>query len=144
MTREFGELPEPEEDLLGIYRDSPEVEESREREAEERALVRQRFLIDLMQRDLFREWLMEQLVGWGTFENSFGAGPTGFPDPMATQFQLGQKAAGWHLWTIFDDVAPELASRMRRERYNAGVNRKSPLPATGPSEGQAPVEIPDA
>lgn len=115
MTRQRGELPDAEEELLGIERESPEQEAEAEREAKERAEFRRLFLVQLMQSDMFRAWLMEQLVGWQTFENPFGISPAGFPDPMATQFALGQKAAGWHLWTIFDDVAPELTSLMRRE-----------------------------
>jgi hypothetical protein len=58
--------------------------------------------------------MMKQLNGFGTFENSFAASPTGFPDPLATQFKLGMKAAGWHLWEVFDTASPEFASAMRR------------------------------
>lgn len=115
LTRARGELPEPEEALLGIQRETPEQEAEREKTEKERAEIRRRFLIAQMENPLFREWLMEELIGLGTFENAFGFGPTGFPDPMATQFKLGMKAAGWHLWEIFDTVAPELASKMRRE-----------------------------
>lgn len=111
------ELSDDEASFLGVERLSPEEQEDAERARKEKLEVRRRFLISLIQNDLFREWLMEELVNWGTFENAFGAGPTGFPDPLATQFQLGQKAAGWRLWTLFDDLAPELASQMRRERY---------------------------
>lgn len=115
MTRRRGELPEPEEALLGIERPTPEQEAEAEKLANEKAEVRRVFLRDLMERPLFREWLMEQLLGFRTFEQPFGISPAGFPDPMATQYQMGLKAAGWHLWTLFDDVAPELASLMRRE-----------------------------
>src|SRR5579863_1688125 len=115
MTRARGELPEPEEQLLGIERPSIEQEAELERVRKERNELRRRFLVQLMETDLFREWLMEQLMGFGTFENSFGAAPNGFPDRCATQFKLGMKAAGWHLWETFDDLAPALASLMRRE-----------------------------
>lgn len=115
MTRQRGEIPEPEEELLGIERPTLEQEEASERDAKERAELRGAFLRGLIGNDLFREWLMEQLVGWQTFDNPFGISPAGFPDPMATQFALGQKAAGWHLWTMFDDLAPEMTSQMRRE-----------------------------
>lgn len=114
MSRERGELPEPEEQLLGIIRPTIEEEAEAEKRRTEDAQLRTVFLRNLMENDMFREWLMEVLMGFGTFTNAFGAGPTGFPDHMATQFQLGQKAAGWHLWTMFDDIAPELASLMRR------------------------------
>ncbi len=115
MSRQAGELPPEEEALLGIERPTPEQEAAAEKERKERAELRQAFLRAMLQNELFREWLMEQLEHMGTFANSFGAGPTGFPDHMATQFQLGMKAAGWHLWTMFDDAEPELASLMRRE-----------------------------
>lgn len=115
MTRARGELSEPEEALLGIERASIEDEAADQQRAVEKAELRRRYLISLMQNDLFREWLMEQLVGFEAFGSPFGVSPNGFPDREATQFRLGMKAAGWHLWEQFDEVAPELASLMRRE-----------------------------
>lgn len=115
MTRRRGEIPEPEEELLGIVRETPEQEAEAERELAERLELQQAFLISLMQNQMFRAWLMKQLVGFQTFEKPFGVSPAGFPDRAATQFSDGLRAAGWHLWTLFDDVAPELASLMRRE-----------------------------
>ena len=115
MTRARGELPEPEEQLLGIERETPEQEAEAEKIRTDKQSVRRLYLVRLMSEELFREFLMEQLVGFGTFENSFGATITGFPDHDATQFKMGMKAAGWHLWTVFDDLAPEMASLMRRE-----------------------------
>lgn len=114
MTRQRGELPEPEEELLGIERPTLEQEEADKRRTEEQAELRRLFLTRLMENPMFREWLMEQLMAFRTFEQPFGISPGGFPDPMATQYQMGLKAAGWHLWTLFDDLAPELASLMRR------------------------------
>lgn len=114
MSRAIGELLPEEENLLGIVRDTPEQEAAKEKERAEKVELQREFLINLMQAQTFRDWLMERLVEFGTFSNAFCAGPNGTPDPMATQFQLGMKAAGWRLWEIFDDVAPELASRMRR------------------------------
>lgn len=116
MTRTPGELPPEEREILGLPPDpTPEQIADAEKERTERADLRRRFLVAMLENPMFREWLMEQLVVFGTFENAFGAGPTGFPDPMATQFQLGMKAAGWSLWDIFDRAAPDLASFMRRE-----------------------------
>lgn len=115
MTRARGELPEAEEALLGIERPTPEQEAEAEKLMTEKAELRRAFLIGLMQNELFREWLMEKLTGFQTFGNPFGVSPTGFPDPLATQFHSGMKAAGWSLWTEFDDLTPELASLMRRE-----------------------------
>lgn len=114
MSRVRGELDEPEEFLLGIERPSLEDEAVAARSMQEKLEVQRLFLIGLMENYLFREWLMAELQRLGTFDNSFGVGPAGVPDPMATQFQLGQKAAGWYLWCLFDDLAPELASKMRR------------------------------
>lgn len=109
-----------ERELLGIERPSPEEEAAEERRLADAAEVRKAWLIGQMQNHMFREWLMEILVGFGTFSTMFGAGPSGFPDPLATQFQMGRKAAGWELWTTFDDVSPELASVMRREYSSRG------------------------
>lgn len=115
MTRVRGELPEPEEALLGIERPTQEQEDEEKRAADEKAEIRRLFLRHALESDLFREWLMEVLNSFRTFEQPFGISPGGFPDPLATQFQMGLKAAGWHLWTMFDDTAPELTSLMRRE-----------------------------
>lgn len=118
MTRARGELPDAEEALLGIERPTLEQEAEAEQVAKEKLEVRRAFLAGMMANPLFREWLMEQLLGFRTFENPFGISPNGFPDHEATQFQLGMKSAGWHLWTLVDDIAPDLASLMRREAQN--------------------------
>jgi hypothetical protein len=102
-------------ELLNITREDPETVAETMRALDIEADARRQFLVGQMQNRAFRRWLMEQLTGFGTFENSFGAGPTGFPDHAATQFKMGMKAAGWHLWEIFDDAAPDLTSLMRRE-----------------------------
>lgn len=120
MTRNRGELPEPEEALLGIERPSLADETAERERAQEKVIVRARYLQGLMQHEEFRAWLMEQLVGFETFGSPFGVSPAGFPDHEATQFRLGMKAAGWHLWEQFDELAPEAASLMRREWREQG------------------------
>lgn len=115
MTRTRGELPDAEEELLGIERPTEEEEAEAERELQQKAEVRRAFLFSLMQSVAFREWLMEQLVSAGTFEHRFGGSPTGFPDPMGTQYAMGMKQTGWNIWEQFDNVAPDLTSLMRRE-----------------------------
>lgn len=117
LTRARGELPEPEEQLLGIERDTLEQEEDKRRIQAENAELRRLFLVGMMQNPMFREWLMDQLIFFDTFIHPIAVSPAGFPDPLATQYQMGMKAAGWHLWTAFDDVAPEWTSLMRRERF---------------------------
>lgn len=115
MTRRRGELPEPEEQILGIERETPEQEEQADKVRKEKLELRKMLIKGLLENDLVRELLMEWINGFGTFENAFGAGPTGFPDHDATQFKMGMKAAGWYLWMQFDDPFPDLASLMRRE-----------------------------
>ena len=114
-TRRPGELPEPEEELLGIERPTPEQEAEAEREKKQAAEVKIAFLRQLLQSQPFREWLHAILTEFGTFGRTYGISPAGFPDHAATEFQLGLKAAGWRIWEEFDDAAPELASLMRRE-----------------------------
>ena len=101
--------------MLGVVRPTPEQIADQEKVNAEKRELRRQFLIALLNNDLFREWMMGKLQSWETFTNPFGASPTGFPDPMATQFALGMKAAGWNLWEEFDEASPELASLMRRE-----------------------------
>ena len=104
-----------EDSILGIERPTPEQEAAVEQVRKEKAELRRRFLYGLLENPMFREWMMEQLHGFNTFGQPYAASPNGFPDEMATQFQMGLKAAGWHIWEIFDEVSPELASLMRRE-----------------------------
>lgn len=115
MNRSNDELYPEEAALVGRAPVDPEQASEEQRKADERKETRRLLLTNLLQDPMFRELLWEQLVRMGAFDNAFGAGPTGFPDPLATQFQLGRKAAGWDLWEMFDNAAPDLASLMRRE-----------------------------
>ncbi len=115
LTPQFPPPRTAEEILLGVTPPTQAEVDEAKRSAAEKAEWRRNFLSGLMSSVDFRAWLMNILIQWGTFDNAFGAGPTGFPDPMATQFQLGMKQAGWRLWTEFDDIAPDLTSLMRRE-----------------------------
>lgn len=120
MTRQRDELPDEEAALLGLEFQTEEQEEADRKRQQERADLRKLFLRSAMADPMFREWLFGLLQEFKTFENPFGNSPMGFPDPMATQFALGMKAAGWRLWETFDDVAPDLASLMRREGIGLG------------------------
>lgn len=115
MTRARGELPEPEEQLLGIERPTPEQEEAAKKISDEKAELRRVYMLQLMQTPLFREWLWGFLQECRTFNHTFGVSPTGFPDPDGTQYALGLRQAGWNLWEFFDDIAPDYTSLMRRE-----------------------------
>jgi hypothetical protein len=116
--RDFGDprTRSPDEDeLLGIRRPTPEEAEKAEQVRKDRLEVRQAGLRQQMEQWWFRAWLYEYLADLGTWENIHAASPTGFPDPMATQFYVGRKAAGWQLWDEIDRLVPDLASKMRRE-----------------------------
>lgn len=108
------DLNEEERALLG-YADKTEEEIAEEDALKLRAQHTRELLQYLMQGDLFREWLMGLINSFGAFGNPFGASPTGFPDPLATQFALGRKSAGWELWELIDNLDPIHASLMRRE-----------------------------
>lgn len=115
MTRARGELPEPEESLLGIERPTLEQEDEAKKIADEKVLLRTIYLRKLMDTELFRAWLWEHLQAFGTFTNTFGLSPTGFPHPEGSWFAAGRKSAGWDIWEQIDNLAPDLASLMRRE-----------------------------
>ena len=115
MNRRRDELPPEEAELLGLQFQTEEQEADEQAKFAEQVELRRMFLQRQLENPLFRKWLWEQLDTLGTFENAFGYSPAGFTDPMATQFKLGMKAAGWALWETFDNAAPELASLMRRE-----------------------------
>lgn len=104
-----------EEEFFAVNSETAEEKSEAERKVKAALDERRRFLRHLMEADMFREWLYEVLTEFSTFNPPFGASPTGFPDPLHTQFLQGKAKAGWRLWTIFDDAAPDLASLMRRE-----------------------------
>lgn len=120
MTRARGEIPEPEEQLLGIVRPTEEQEAEDATQAAQTKEFRRLFIVAQMQNGMFREWLMGHLEAFGTFINPFAASPNGFPDQNATWLQAGMKSAGWALWEEMDRTAPELASLMRREHAGRG------------------------
>lgn len=82
---------------------------------QEKAELRRIGLQRCMEQGWFRDWLMEYLVSLNTFGQTFAVGPTGFPDPNATFFHAGMKAAGEALWEQFDNLTPELVALMRRD-----------------------------
>lgn len=45
-----------------------------------------------------RREMWDILMALHTFETRFAAGPTGFPDPLATWFSAGEQSAGQRLW----------------------------------------------
>jgi hypothetical protein len=104
-----------ENDLLGVQPQSFEEQEAAEQKAKEEQELKRAYLLRLMGDDQFRAWLWSVLAGFGTFERRYGASPNGFPDDRATEYHLGMRDAGWFLWETFDNVAPDLASLMRRE-----------------------------
>lgn len=113
MTKFPGESDDPF--FPGEPRPVTDDDGSAERIQAEKAELRKTALTQLMGQTWFREWLMEYLASVNTFGITFGVGPTGFPDPNATFFHLGMKAAGEALWEQFDTLCPDLAALMRRE-----------------------------
>lgn len=128
------ERTDEEAEILDIYRDDPEQRADEERERAIKANFRHEMLLAQMQNREFRAWLMEKLTAFGTFGHSFGASPAGVPDPLATWFALGMKAAGWALWEEFDGLTPEWASVMRREAA-ATKDAKPAAPQRPPADG---------
>lgn len=108
---------EPEQEFLGVQRQTLAQEAESRQIADEELKVRRIYLQQLMDNPMFRDWLYGVLMEFSTFSNPIGLSPVGFPDPMATMHAQGVKAAGWRLWEIFDEVAPERASLMRRQGF---------------------------
>lgn len=90
-------------------------DEERGKEAGLRSELRRAFLMRMMNDTAGRDWLWGLLHEFGTFEMIFGASINGVPDAHAHAYYRGRHSAGWRIWTEVDDLAPELASLMRRE-----------------------------
>lgn len=134
----------PEESaLVGRPYVSPEEIAEADRVAEQKRQVRAQLLGGLMENEDFRDWLWGMLALMGTFGYPL-ANASGLPDPMATQFYLGRKSAGEDLWRFFDDLTPDLASKMRREHaaQQPAVRARPPPrpPARAPQRPPAPAE----
>lgn len=91
------------------------LDQDAEKDAELRREQRRVALLRLLNDIALRDWVWLLLQELGTFGTNFAAGPTGFPDPMATAYYQGRHSAGWRVWTELDDIAPDLCSLMRRE-----------------------------
>lgn len=89
--------------------------EERKKEDELRRAKKLVLLQRLLGDPVARDWFWGLLQEFDTFGVTFGISPGGFPDPIATSYHAGRRSAGWRIWTELDDVAPELASLMRRE-----------------------------
>lgn len=108
-----GESEEPY--FPGEARPTEPKDDAAQRIADEKREMRDAGISRLMEQAWFREWLMEHLVSLNTFGMTFGVSPTGFPDPHATFFHAGMKAAGEALFERIDAIVPDLAALMRRE-----------------------------
>jgi hypothetical protein len=105
----------PGEDRLHDPHQVETKDDAAARIAEEKREQRQAGIKKLMEQRWFRDFLMEHLASLNTFGMTFGVSPTGFPDPHATFFHAGMKAAGESLFERIDEITPELAALMRRE-----------------------------
>jgi len=132
------DLSPEERALLGFQGPTPEETAEIERIAAEKRDVRQKLLAGLMQNEDFRDWLWEILALFGAFSYPIASSPAGFPDSMATQFYLGRKSAGEDLWRLFDDLAPDLTSRMRREHSQKPAAAQPAAPAPAPPTRRPP------
>lgn len=112
---DLSDIPTPAQAILGGEQLTPEQEAEAKKVRDEKAEVWRRYRLSLIENPLFRQWLMGHLLAFQTFSQPYGVSPAGFPDPLATQYHMGLKAAGWVLWEEFDNLSPELASLMRRE-----------------------------
>lgn len=90
-------------------------DDSAQRIADEKREMRDAGLKRLMEQAWFREFVMEYLASLNTFGMTFGISPTGFPDPHATFYHAGLKAAGEIFFERIDAIVPDLAALMRRE-----------------------------
>lgn len=72
-------------------------------------------LIRCLEHEWFRDWINGLLIAFNTYGHTFAATPGGFPDPNATFFHLGMKAAGTHILEQIDDITPDHALMLRRE-----------------------------
>lgn len=52
----------------------------------------------VLSEDVGRAVMWDVLINMHTFSDRFAVSPAGFPQPEATWFQAGEKAAGWRLY----------------------------------------------
>lgn len=94
--------------------DPVRIERARQR-ADFREDQRADFWKKTLSTELGRQVMWEVLQGMHTFEERFAATPSGFPDPNASWFQAGEKAAGWRLYDAMRKAALEEVWLMHEE-----------------------------
>ena len=83
------ELPDDGEP---VEADAPRKRKSKKQiEQEKRVVEREQWWREALSTLVGRRCLYEILNGGGCFEDRFGVGPAGFPDPHATFLKLGEK-----------------------------------------------------
>lgn len=93
---------------VGTVRKAERRKKREQREAEE--FWRAVFSTPIGRREVWRI-----LTEAGTFEIKFGCGPTGFPDPNATWFHLGQRELGQRLYHGWQFRLPDEIRLMHAE-----------------------------
>ena len=106
---------------------SPRKVRTQQRAARDREKEAERFWVGIMETDVGRRMMWDMLTEAGTFEMRFAASPTGFPDPHATFFHLGEKAFGERLHATLMKHAPAAVLLMRQEHDHRLVKAKAPI-----------------
>lgn len=94
-------------ELLPESTNAADPEEAKRRELAQRdkQRARQRYLKRVLAHPEGRELLWSILEAAGTFEERYGFGPNGFPNPEASWSYRGQKDLGlrlYHSWSLAD------------------------------------------
>ena len=77
---------------------------------------RERFWVGIMGTPIGRQEIWGLLQSAHTFETRFAAGPTGFPDPMATMFHAGEKAWGERFYATLMKIDTAAVLLMHQEQ----------------------------
>ncbi len=105
---------------------SPRKVRNQQRVARDREKEAERFWCEIMARQDGRRIVWELLDDAGVFRTTFAASPTGFPDPSATFFHMGEKAFGERLYMTLVKHDRTAVLLMHQEHDPRLVKAKAP------------------
>ena len=131
MAREYDEGPIPAEDPADVDAGpldagDPETHRKRLTKAALRDRERRHFWERIFADPVGRSEMWQILQQLGTFDERFGVGPSGFPQPEASWFHMGQRSYGLRLFQSWQALAREGVFLMQDEHDPRFVRPKMP------------------
>ena len=111
---------------LNLDAGDPDAHRRRRTKVALRGREKERFWQAVFASEVGRAEMWAVLTLAGTFDNRFGVGPNGFPQPEVSWFNMGQKALGLRLYREWLALAQEGVVLMQAEHDKEFARPKMP------------------